>query len=655
MSIITERTNPYGGNLSHRIQFIDSDKMYLDITRLVLEFNIYENIFNHTITADLAIRDAIGLIDAGQSPMTGQEFIEITFQSNNDSLLGPKPSRPLMLKVNRVANKKELTAGSAVYTLNCSSIENERNMTTDVITSSKDKLGSEAVKDIFNNYIYADNNKGLEVEESENVVPYTAIGQTPFEAIDTIAKDCRAKGPYGDASHYLFYETTQGFNFRTLTSLLQQDPRPGIEYYFSNAAATDSYPPEKTIIGHTFLDNVDTIDMLLKGMYESDVGVIDPITKKFSESSFNYANDFDRLPHITGGGYPTINLNSSKVLGSEIGNASHKRFLVGDLARQSGNNITFDSRITANSDPYTFYGREQYRKAPLVAAQLASLQQFGINISVPVNLNVNAGDIIQLFIPGNKDREGVADSAFINHYGPSPTFLVLAIGTKLTLNGDYISSMQCVKESFATDLRGQRIQIEGESTQQFTAGPLAYLAQTFSEYGTSTDNHTNIVSGIVDNIKTKALDKGLEEVSKAAERAASDSTDKATSDDTDTDTAPDTEVTTGDAIKADLDQAAANIETEARALAADAVKDFANAAVATGAALVTTKVMSSLNVSPAKLAKIIAVIKLLEKIPIFKGPIADVKGDIAGLKDGVTSSVDSATESITSSITGGGD
>ena len=65
--------------------------------------------------------------------------------------------------------------------------------------------------------------------------------------------------------------------------------------------------------------------------------------------------------------------------------------------------------------------------------------------------------------------------------------------------------------------------------------------------------------------------------------------------------------------------------------------------------------MSALNVSPAKLAKIIAVIKLLEKIPIFKGPITDVKADIAGLKDGVTSSVDSATDSITSSITGGGD
>lgn len=481
--MITEKTNPYGGNLTHRISFIDSDESLIDITRIVIEFNIYESIFNQTLSADLVVRDAIGLIDAGQSPMTGQEFVEISFESNNDSLLGASPN--LLFKVHRVGNKTELSAGSSIYTLHCSSIELEQNMTTGVDTTYKYKIGSEAVKDIFDNYINMDNGKALKVEESENVVPYTSMGHAPFEAIDIIGKESRSK-EYGDASHYLFYETTQGFNFRTLSNLLEQDPRPGVEYYFSNATTADSYPPERTIIGHTYLDNVDTIDLLLKGMYENSVGVIDPITKKFSETSFNYANDFDRLPHITGGGYPTINLGRSKVLGSEMGSSSHKRFLVGDLARQSGNNITFDSRITANNDPYTFHGRERFRKAPLVAAQLASLRQYGINISVPVNLNINAGDIIQLFIPGNKDREGVGDSAFINHYGSNPTFLVTSIATKLTADGDYLSSMQCVKESFATDLRGQKIAGVND-LNQLVSNPVKYVMQKYTDLPFGTD------------------------------------------------------------------------------------------------------------------------------------------------------------------------
>ena len=662
MSITTEKINPYGGNLNHRISFVDSNLGILDITYLVVEFSVYESIFNQTLSADFVIRDSIGIIDAGQSPMTGQELIRITFESNNESLLGLSPE--LLFKVHRVANKTELTAGSAVYTLHCSSLELEQNLTAEVNASYKDKIGSEAVEDIFKNFVdlITEGKKKFNVEESENVVPYTASGHTPFEAINIIGRESRSKA-HGDASHYLFYETTEGYNFRTISSMLEREPLKedarrlsNLSYYFTNPSVVDSHPVERTIIGHTYLDNVDTIDLLLKGMYDNNVCILDPISKKYSETNFNYATDFQKLPHITGGGQPTINLSRSKLLGNEIAGPGHKRLLVGDVARQSGNNITFDSRITANNDPHTFHGRERFRKAPLVTAQLASLRQHGINITVPVNLNVNAGDVIQIFIPGNKDREGVQDSAFIDHYGSSPTFLVVSIATRMTADGDYVSTFQCVKESFATDLRGQKIQVSGEVAQQVLADrPLAYIAQTFSKTGTPTDSYINVVSGVVDNIKTKALDKGLEEVSKAAEKAASDDTGEATSDDTNTDTSPETEVTTGDAIKADLDQAAADIETEAKALAADAVKDFANAAIATGAALVTAKAMSALNVSPAKLAKIIAVIKLLEKIPIFKGPITDVKADIAGLKDGVTSSVDSATDSITSSITGGGD
>ena len=198
--------------------------------------------------------------------MTGQEYIEITFESNNDSLV---PTPTITFKVHRVANKTEITAGASVFTLHCSSRELEKNMNTDVSVSYKDKIGSEAVEDIFNNFIKLDNNKGLTVEESENVVPYTAIGHTPFEAINIIARESRSKGKYGDASHYLFYETTQGFNFRTLSNLLQQDPVSGAEYYFSDAAVSDAYPIERTVIGHTYLDNVDTIDLLSKGMYGS--------------------------------------------------------------------------------------------------------------------------------------------------------------------------------------------------------------------------------------------------------------------------------------------------------------------------------------------------------------------------------------------------
>lgn len=629
MSFITNKINPYGGDISHTVQLIDNDDTARDITALVIEFNIYESIFNQTLSADLVIRDSIGIID-GQSPLTGQEFILITFNSSNSGILGA--SLKFLFKVHKVGSKIELNPGTTAFTLNCASAELEDNLTKTVDITYKDKLGSDVAYDIFKQYIdFGD--KNFDYEETDNVVPYTAVGQTPFEALDVIAKECRSR-VYKDASHYLFFETAQGFRFRTLSSLLSQTPADDAVYYFSDPGAPNAPPKERLIIGHTFLDSVDTIASLGNGLYDNSTSVIDPITKRFEKSRFNYANDFGKLPHISGGGKPTLNLNKSKVLGSEIPESGHGRLQVGDLTSIAGSDPTFDNRITANSDPYIFHGRERYRKTPLVAAQLASLRQHGIDITVPLNLNINAGDIVQLFIPAAKDRR--TELAFIEHYGPNPTFLVTSISTKMSVNGDYFTSMQCVKESFAIDLRGRPIEFTGaQGLMGFSQEGLKYSTQLLSDVGYTTDLNINAVAGVVSGVTSIAN----EELSAISDKAVTDATEKATDAISDADT--DTDATDTDATSQSeaLDTAADEIATKSEELAKEAVKNIADAAVATGVALVTSKILTSINVSPAKLAKIVAVIKLLEKIPIFKGPVTDVKADIAATKDQVTSTI----------------
>jgi len=115
---LTSRINPYGGVLSHTIKLIDNDDQIIDITALVLEFNIYESIFNQTLSADFVIRDSVGIID-GQSPLTGQEFVQITFNSSSTTILGASPE--LLFKVHRVGSKTEINPGTTVFALSCAS------------------------------------------------------------------------------------------------------------------------------------------------------------------------------------------------------------------------------------------------------------------------------------------------------------------------------------------------------------------------------------------------------------------------------------------------------------------------------------------------------------------------------------------------------
>jgi len=180
----------------------------------------------------------------------------------------------------------------------------------------------------------------------------------------------------------------------------------------------------------------------------------------------------------------------------------------------------------------------------------------------------------------------------------------------------------------------------------------------FSQYGLGTDNFIGVASGTLSSIiasgKDRALqaakDAGAEAVDKlatdaAAEDAAGDATSDAAAD----------AVPLEDAISDQVDATAADIEANAKALADEAVQNLTNAAIATGTALVTAKALSALNVSPAKLARLIQIIKILEKIPVFKGPITDVKADLAAAQDTVTSSVQQAGDSVSSAITGGGE
>jgi len=125
MSLLTSRINPYGGDLSHTVRLINNDDIVTDITTLVVEFNIYESIFNQTLSADFVVRDSMGIID-GQSPLTGQEFVIVTFNSSNSVILGANPE--LLFRVNKVGDKTEITPGTTVFTLSCASPELQENL-----------------------------------------------------------------------------------------------------------------------------------------------------------------------------------------------------------------------------------------------------------------------------------------------------------------------------------------------------------------------------------------------------------------------------------------------------------------------------------------------------------------------------------------------
>jgi hypothetical protein len=613
----------YGGDLKHQIVIFNSDNLALDITLQVVEFTIYESIFNRTMTIDVVVRDGQGIID--NTPLIGQELIQINYQGNI-SRTGPNSS--LLFKIYQVSDRSKISSGSHVYVIKAASIELERDITQRVTNFYSGKTGSQIVEDVYGEYIENGTGKPLFIEDSDNIVTYTGSKQTPFEVIEDVAKESRSK-VHNDSSHYLFYENRHGYNFRTISDLLTQ---PSIyDYYFSDPGQEVSQRVKNTtagdhqIIGFTFLNTVDTIDLLVDGMYDSETSVIDPLTKTFREISTNYAKDYNTIPHITGGGRPVIRPDAfdGRLLGSNMEGPGHRRYIVDDL-NTSINNQTFDNRLTDAADPHVYFSKERHKQLNKSIMQINSLKQHGIHITVPSNLAIAAGDIVSIYIPKIEELSVNGSNPYVEHYGNNPTFLVTSVSNKLSKNGDYLTTLECVKESFGKDMRGSPIEgLEGILSELGIESP--YKFQSYIDKPFSCDRAigflTNNVLGFLQStanqaiadLKNAAADSVEQSVDAAIEEATSDAVEEAAADVA--------EQTLEEAAVDIADQAVTDIENKIDETAAQFTQEnIENFLIATGVTVATTQLLKATGISPAQFAKLITIAKLIQKLPLFTIP-----------------------------------
>lgn len=480
---------PYGDDLQHTITLVGGNGAAVDITQLVLEFTIYESVFRNFMSADFVIRDASGIVDS--LPIVGQEQITINF-TGKAARLGYRKS--LLFKLYKLSDRRKIAGDAHVYILKATSFELEKNAVQNRSPYYKDKLGSDVVQDVYEQYISPNSDKPIFIEPTENVVPFIGTGHNPFEIIQHVGKHSRS-AEYGEASHYLFYETREGYNFRTLASLFDAEQEFDYQYEFSDpsteAAQRSVEGIRKSVIGFTFLDTVDTLSSLREGLYDNNTMVIDPLTKSFTEVDFNYARDFDAVPHIQGGGKPTIRTNVDNILGQGAGGPSHNR-LIYDNLNVAKQNQTFDGRLTANNDSQTYFSTERHKHVTNSIVQQASLKQHGITITVPSNLNIVPGHVITIRIPTNEEY-----SAYIKHYGNDAKFLVTAVSNRLTKNGDYVTNLECVKESFGKDVNGNPV---------YTNDDVSTAVDLISQGLDFTGQDFNLVSGFERSVEKLVTD-----------------------------------------------------------------------------------------------------------------------------------------------------
>ena len=238
-------------------------KGYIDLKAAWSDFNIYENLFQNYLTADIQIVDGVGLMES--LPIIGEETIEIQVKTKGivkqrnpeTEVTGPfKGSQnegriSLSFRVVKIHNITKLNDQLLTYTLNLVSEEAILNLKKKVRKSALDpaknfepstisKLVERLYKQFFEGNDRIGKIKKLFVEPTKNNTDLIIPNQTPFKAFNFLASRAVAKAQHAVGSSFVFYETIRGFFFISLETLMAGG---GLGYRVETLTSTNQGPP----------------------------------------------------------------------------------------------------------------------------------------------------------------------------------------------------------------------------------------------------------------------------------------------------------------------------------------------------------------------------------------------------------------------------
>ena len=388
------------GIFAQTIEAVDRDSYNVKTAQLegkTIRFDYFESIYSPMITASTTIvdtgdsatddRDNLATIRDG-FPIVGDGTEFITFEILNGS--------------GTLKTKQPMAITGAPITLD----QSQRQVLTlplvskhSIDTASKPRLGSygvgtidEAVKKILkeNNLPFLEKN----IEKSSTLDKVDGQNETPIDLIFHLSKKTK---PITGAPGFFFYETQEGFNFRSIEGLIEQgmedykNSRTDRTYTYSNnqrqdPTAEDNY---KLVKMPVIKRDQNLITALKTGVYNVRIQTKNLLTGLFTD---NIVNLLDKNSTYLGN-KPSIKPNQNKTTAANYSRTYSYVLTPGSLDEGVG------TEVTNNPAEYE----------PQANMRYAMLHSQIVDIQIPCNVRLMAGNVIKLLIEnvtsGNKTNQ----------------------------------------------------------------------------------------------------------------------------------------------------------------------------------------------------------------------------------------------------------
>ena len=379
----------------------------IDISTGAIAIDYYEDIFSPTITAKVKVINTGNTIVAEggtgrQSiynglPLRGGERVLMKIAGNSSTNPGLDFSKRVddYLYVSSITDVISETNQES-FTLHLVSREAITNETVRVGKKFKiDSSISDSVEDILKNYLKT--NKIGTIDKSSNKYGFIGNLRKPFTILVWLASKAVPVSSGSATAGFLFYQTQDGFQFRSIDNLIEQTPRTDVNdnrVVYTYNQVNQAYDENNNKVNNDFNilnyyveKNQNLIEKLRLGTYASHRMFFNPLDFSFSnpeEGKFkleDYAGKTNNLGSQIK--LPPLSEGSDLTLGDVPTRIITAVYDVGTMDPSVSTEINSDQTL--------------YQSQSLMRYNILFTQT--LNIVVASNTNLRAGDIIECQFP----------------------------------------------------------------------------------------------------------------------------------------------------------------------------------------------------------------------------------------------------------------
>ena len=395
----------------------------VDVSKILVELSYFEDIYSFVVSGYIILRDGLGLIEKLQ--LSGKETIKISFGKTREGRANVAKDFKIYSIPDRKPVGNQTTEYIKIYFCSPELFTSEQ---TKVTKSYKGKSIHDIVYDIVSNQmrISPDKIKKTNFERTNGVYDFVIPTLKPLEAISWLSTYAKLLGVGTVGADMLFYETKDGFEFRSLSNIYKSAPYKTYRYDIKNIEGRTFEQKITSVLDYQFIKGFDSLNEINSGTFVNRVMAFDPLNRTVNVTDFNYTD------------YKGSRLNKGEP--TDVTEYKDPRSSLKLVPTNSGQKVkpTFD--IFKSVLPPDVFIQETVRNR---TAQLALANYTILKIRIPGDTGLKAGSVINfniLSLDATKEKRDL-DKYYSGKY------LVTAVRHIIQSQGIFQTILEITKDS----------------------------------------------------------------------------------------------------------------------------------------------------------------------------------------------------------------